>query len=476
MYNPQAMIRLDAAVLRLQIVSIAILLHAGAARGAVLNDFLPGARPMGMGMAYTAVAEGPEAMFFNPAGLAGSDFTQIGGGMGRLSSDLGPLSFYDSAYTRPLPILPGSTVGAGFFSLRESDNATPESRGPDKDAFLLHFSYPLRLPQVFLRHPLKLGGNFKFLGVDTGTPGSKQKMGLGLDAGALVDSGEGLKFGLSVTDWTTKLGVRNPSLNMGLSCRLKRGLLLAGDLRVRSPRLAQFFPGVEAEFFQQLLKVRVGKGFPLDGAGQAAFGLGVNFSPVFIDFAMLVPWQGLNRPGGGAQLSAAYKFGAPAFYGRFVGTAARRAEDLRSEIAELEEKKKTLDAQAGASEADRTAVEGQVRTLQERHKELQDKVRETEFKLERAEYDLQRQSQAPAVESPKPPPPEPKPKPPPPGPSFPRKHVVHSGETLRSIAKEHYNDPSLWETVFEANPDKVERGMPVEGAVLTIPAPEKRKR
>ncbi len=98
----------------------------------------------------------------------------------------------------------------------------------------------LRLPQVFLRHPLKLGGNVKFLSVDTGTPGSKQKFGLGLDAGALIDSGEGLKFGLSVTDMTSALGVRNPSLNTGVSYRLKRGLLLAGDLRVRAPRMAQF--------------------------------------------------------------------------------------------------------------------------------------------------------------------------------------------------------------------------------------------
>ncbi|MEK7744657.1 MAG: hypothetical protein AAB578_09755, partial [Elusimicrobiota bacterium] len=252
--------------------ALAGLLCAGQARGAVFNDFLPGARPMGMGMAYTAVAEGTDAMFFNPAGLAGADFTQAGGGMGRMASDLGPLSFYDAAYSRPLPILPGSTVGAGFFSVRQSDTVNPGSRGPDKDAFLLHFSYPLRLPQVFLRHPLKLGGNVKFLSVDTGTPDSKQKFGLGLDAGALIDSGEGLKFGLSVTDFTSALGVRNPSLNTGVSYRLKRGLLLAGDLRVRAPRMAQFFPGLEAELLHQLLKVRIGKGFPLDGTSQAAFG------------------------------------------------------------------------------------------------------------------------------------------------------------------------------------------------------------
>jgi len=448
-------------VLRAAFASLVLLFPAVPAGAANFNDFTPGARAMGMGMAYTAVAEGPEALFFNPAGLAGSDFTQAQTGLGRLISPVGLASSGFMAYTRPLPILPGSTVGAAFYGMRQNESG-------DKDSFLLHFSHQMRFPQIYLRQPLKFGGNFKFMNVSHDNGGSK--FGLGLDAGVLLDSGKDFKAGFSVADMTTSLGVSNPSLNLGGAYRLKKRATLALDVRIR-PGLTMVYPGVETDFFQQLLQVRLGRGFPLDGEGQWALGLGANFSPVFIDFALQVPWAGFNRPGGGAQLSCTYKFGAPPFFGRFIGTAARRAEDLRTDILDLEQRKNDLDAQVSAGETDRTSVESQVRTLQERLKELQDRTRDTEHQLEQAEYDLTHAApKPPKVEEPPKPKPEPKPRAPA-APAFPRRHAVKAGETLRGIAKEHYGDAALWERIFEANPDKIERGLPLEGSVLTIPAP-----
>jgi nucleoid-associated protein YgaU len=54
---------------------------------------------------------------------------------------------------------------------------------------------------------------------------------------------------------------------------------------------------------------------------------------------------------------------------------------------------------------------------------------------------------------------------------WPRQHQVKPGDTLRSIAEYYYHDAGLWEQIYEANRDKVERGLPREGAVLTIPQP-----
>jgi nucleoid-associated protein YgaU len=228
---------------------------------------------------------------------------------------------------------------------------------------------------------------------------------------------------------------------------------------------------MEVDLYEQLLQFRLGKGLPLDGVTSFAFGFGVNFSPLIIDFAMAMPFAGVNRQGGASQISLTYKFGAPAFYGRYIGSAARRAEDLRSDILELEERKKALQAQANAAEADRTGTESQVRTLEQRLKDLQEKTRETEAQLEREEFDLSHAQPKPAPKAAQPPPKaSPRPKAPA-APAFPRTHLVKAGETLRSIAKEYYGDPALWERIFEANPDKIERGLPVEGKVLTIPAP-----
>ncbi|MFA6092002.1 MAG: hypothetical protein WCU88_05210 [Elusimicrobiota bacterium] len=451
-------------------------LCAGSARAAMFNDVVPGARAMGMGMAYTAIAEGPEALFFNPAGLAASDYAQAQGGLGRMISPVGLLTYETMAYTRPLPMYPGATVGTAFMNLRQGGS------GGDKDVFLLHGSYPIRVPQLYLKMPVKLGANLRFINVSK-APGAASKFGPGIDAGALIDSGGPLKLGASLTELSPDLKVPNPSLNLGASYRLWRRLTLAGDLRVRE-RLTQFFPGVEMDLCQQLLKARVGKGLPLDGVSQMSFGIGANFSPLIVDFAMTIPWQGFRRDGGASQLSLTYRFGAPPFSGRYIGSAARRAEDLRSDIADLEEHKKTLEAQSGAAETDRESLAGQVRALDERLKEVQGRLRESELRLERAQYDLAHPqprlddeplsgpiapaAQAPAVSVQAAPKaaahPSPRPA------AGPRKHLVKTGETLRSIAKEYYGDPALWERIYEANPDKIERGLPVEGSVLDIPA------
>ena len=53
---------------------------------------------------------------------------------------------------------------------------------------------------------------------------------------------------------------------------------------------------------------------------------------------------------------------------------------------------------------------------------------------------------------------------------FPLRHLVRPGDTLRSLAQFYDHGPSLWEEIYDANPDKIERGLPVEGTDLLIPA------
>jgi nucleoid-associated protein YgaU len=49
--------------------------------------------------------------------------------------------------------------------------------------------------------------------------------------------------------------------------------------------------------------------------------------------------------------------------------------------------------------------------------------------------------------------------------------VIKPGETLRTLAKTYYGDANAWETIYDANIDKVERGLPQEGSTFVIPAP-----
>lgn len=429
-----------------------------ASTAAIFNDVLPGARPMGMGYAYTSVADDPYALWFNPAGLAGSEHTQMGASLGRMLSPIGPLSFFALTYTRPFPPRPGSTVGAAFFDERQNN-------GGDKDEFLLHFSESFRVPElegVRVTRPVKVGGNFKIVNVDA----EKKRTGLGIDMGALVESNFGLRGGLSVTNLATDLAVPNPSLNMGLSYLWGGWLLLASDMRVRSD-LTEYYPGLEASLLQGLLKLRVGKGVPLDGVKQVSFGIGVNYSPVLLDFGMTVPFGGFNRQGGAYQVSFNYKFGAPPFYGRYVGSSARKAEELANEVLLLEERRKSLASETATAEANRDGAVETQKAAEHRLRELQDQVRQAETRLDEKRYELEK----PKPEAPPEAPPRPKrPRVEP----FPRRHRVSPGDTLRSIAARHYGDPSLWETIYDANRDKVERGLPQDGAVFVIPPPPQR--
>lgn len=479
------------ATLRRHAVSLGALLlvfPAAPSFAVEFSDILPGAKAMGLGMAHTAIADDPYAMLFNPGGLAGTDFTSLSGSVGRMQSPVGPLSFYSMVYSRPLPLREDSVVGVSYFQLRESrtDRVRTANRsvavgtttvnvtdttllppGGDKDQFVLHYSEPVKLPQLYLTKPLKVGANVKIVSVDGGSKG--KKIGLGLDAGALAESNFGLKGGLAVLDLMQDIGVPVPTIALGLAYT-RKGITMAGDLRVRKG-LTEFYPGIEASFFQGLLKARAGKGVPLHGVSQVAFGVGVNFSPVVLDFAMTMPWAGSNREGSAYQAGLTYRFDAPPFYGRFIGAAARQAEDLKGQLLELEDKKRTLDAQVQASETTKQSVEGQLRSMEGRARSLQEQLRDLELKVDERKYDLGKPQRAA-----EPPAPVPAPKS---GAvpakatlgAFPRQHVVAAGDTLRSIAAKHYGDPSLWETIYNANPLKIDRGLPREGETLLIPAP-----
>jgi nucleoid-associated protein YgaU len=88
------------------------------------------------------------------------------------------------------------------------------------------------------------------------------------------------------------------------------------------------------------------------------------------------------------------------------------------------------------------------------------------------EYDIQALELEKRKLAPPPPPKrKPKPKPAPPAVVWPRQHRVQPGDTLRSIAEYYYRDAGLWEQIYEANRDKIDRGLPREGEVLSIPEP-----
>jgi len=440
---------------------LAAALSASPAGAVGFNDVLPDARAMGMGNAFAAVADDAYGMFYNPAGSANTPYTQAAGSLGRMLSPIGTLTSASGVYVRPYEPINTATLGAGYSLIRQRD-------GGDMDTVLFNFSQEMRVLQVPLSKPLKVGGNFKFVNVDKGRP-KGGKFGLGFDAGALARTDMGLTIGAALTDLTSDVGVPRGGLVLGAAYSWQKRWLFAGDFRVKGG-LAEFYPGVEATLLQGLLRVRAGKGLNLDGAGAVSFGMGVNLSPVVLDVAMSLPASGINHSAGGYQATFQYRFGAPSFTAQYMGRSASAAESLRSEIDRLEERRKNLDAEAASAESNKGSVEAQLRALEARAREAQDQYRALLKRNSEVDY---RAAEKEATLRP-PPKPVALPKAPPRAapPAWPKSHRVVAGDTLRSVAGKYYGDPNLWEKIYEANREKVQRGLPDEGAVLVIPSPK----
>ncbi|MBI4678377.1 MAG: hypothetical protein HY748_12425 [Elusimicrobia bacterium] len=437
----------------------ALLLLAQPAWASTFKDLIPGARVMGLGYAVNSLAaDDPFSVFYNPAGPANTPYVQAGSTLGRMASPRGNLVFGALTYLRPFEPVKTATVGGAYLHQRQEN-------GGDKDLVNFHFSREYKVPYLDLSKPVRIGGNFKMINTE-GLDGAG--FGVGLDSGLLLRTDMGLGLGISIMDLTTNVGWPRMSYGLGASYTWRKRLTIATDMRIRDG-LTEFYPGVEAVFLQGLLKGRMGRGLRLDLVETLAFGLGLNFSPMIIDVAMSFPTAGVLLRAGAYQLSLNYRFGAPPFSGSFVGNAAGEAESLRSQISDLENRKKTLDTEAEISNTNRTAVQGELDEAEKRLRETQEDFRQVTKKKDETAYQLQ------LLEMRLPPKPAPKEKPrpkPKPAKVWPDRHVAKPGETLRSIAKQYYGDSSLWELIYEANRGKVDRGFPIEGAILLIPDPK----
>jgi LysM repeat protein len=441
---------------------MAVLLAAAPAGAVAFNDVRPGARAMGMGTAFGAIADDPFGMYYNPAGSANTPYVQAAGSLGRLESPVGQLTQASAAYLRPYEPINTATIGASYHLERQV-------RSGDMDTLMFNYAQEWTAPpSVSLSKPLKIGANFKFVNVDKGR-GSGAGFGMGFDAGAIARTDMGFSFGAALTDLTTYTGVPRGGLLLAPAYTWQRRYTFAGDFRVKGG-LAEFYPGVEASYLQGLLKLRAGRGQSLDGVGTVAFGVGVNFSPVILDVAMSLPTSGINRTGGGYEASFSYRFGAPGFAGTFVGAEAAEAERLRHEIDNLEDRKKTLEVQTADAETNKNAAAAELRVLEKRAVEAQDEYRALLKKNEEIDYRTADKEAAlrPAAK----PLVLPKAKKPAPPPAWPKRHQVVAGDTLRSLAAKYYGDPNLWEKIYDANPGAVDRGLPAEGSFLTIPSPK----
>lgn len=160
--------------------------RVGTASGSFLKIGLD-ARGTALGGAYTALAEGPFASFYNPAGIAKSNRVEAAFGYARWPADIGLVA---AAFTRPLGN-EGANLGIFFeylgTTLEETTEYHPQGTGRS-------FVYNDALIGLCAARPfsdrLSIGGSFKLYREDLGS-----SVGGPVASGWLVDAGTVYQIG-----------------------------------------------------------------------------------------------------------------------------------------------------------------------------------------------------------------------------------------------------------------------------------------
>ena len=409
----------------------------------------PGIRANSMGGAFSAVADDPYAIFYNPAGISTLTELQISGEISRRLEASSPIGEIAAVYVRPQPNKKNDVAILGIHSLRH---------GEDEKKDLIVAGYSTVDTLKYFQKPIRWGGNFKIMRL---AAENKNNLGIGFDAGVLLESDIGLKTALTLYDFNIGIGKSMMTLTFGNSYRYKN-TLFALDLKTRGG-YSEFFAGIEHTIMNGLLQLRVGKGLALGGVDYLAYGLGINVLPFTIDVIASLPWEGMHEKGGHYAIGVTYKFGGRTFSETLVGNAANKLNSLKNQVENLRLKRIDLQTDIASYQVNKSIMQSDIVMMESTKRDLEIRLQNLEIDIDNAQYikgepkpKKKRIIKKRAVK-------------------WPKRYKIKHGDTLRSIASKFYGNPSLWETIYNANEKNISRGLPKTGKTFTIPPPPRKR-
>ena len=314
-----------------------------------------GARPVGMGGAFTAVADDINSAWWNPAGLAVLEKQQVSLSHNQWFSDISR-----QAVSFAYPVSHG-VFCAGIQYLHMGD-----IEGYDIDGT----GDPLRINNFTCRDTCGVLSYARTVrtGVSAGASikvieeqlEREQSAGFAVDMGAVYRTGGGISAGLSVRNAGTMSRVASVTeslpytVNAGISGRLMDGKLLL-SIDADKPADRGYGYSVGTEFKMDRILLRAGYNPQNDFDSGFSFGLGAGFGQWSVDYAY-VPYGEL---GGTHRISLISELGFTAEE-RDVEGEKRRIEKERRKIEEekrlLEEEKRKLGELKGEVEKMKSAL------------------------------------------------------------------------------------------------------------------------
>lgn len=439
------------------------------------------ARPFGMGSAFCAVSNDFNAVFFNPAGLGRVKQIEASALLGRFLAGDVPQTEGSFSGTFPLtiynPAWDYGVFGAHFQKSEKSGEIASTHAGLSWGNAISKM-----IPKRFSRFPVPEN---LFAGLSLGGQESKNsketKFELQADLGFLYqfrESEEAWKSGWSLAVALLELNPKEfSSLQTRFGAAWKMApYLFALDL-VHQNQITKIFPGMEVSLFRKLLFFRLGTGDVGAESRQLTLGLGTVLPPLQIDLAYGFPIGNSGRSNDLILISLTYRFGSPLLSQYLYEERLEKLTELEQKVANLEAKKSTLQSAIREQkniyevmQVDMKIAKSKTESAEKERKESEEKLAQSKKEIEKIEEELKklqtrrsrvqeaiRQTETPKIEV----------RPPHTGPT--RKHKVAAGDSLRGLAQTYYGDANKWQVIYEANEDKIIRGVPREGEELTIP-------
>ncbi len=402
-----------------------------------------------MGTAFSSVADDPYTIFYNPAGLNLLKDWQVSSTLNRNLSDKN-LGEFSLAYVKPIPEMKDGVFGFGYDGIRQSFKGK-------MDNYI--FSYSNQKIYKYLQLPVLYGGNLRITSIRYPY---KSHLGIGFDAGILLRSINGYNLSFVLSKFMLGMGKKITTFTSGISYTYRQ-TIFAADIRITSS-YAEIFYGIETKFNEDLMRIRVGKGNNLDGKDFLMIGGGFNFDPIIIDLGFSYPYKGLHLSAGNYGFTITYKFTGPSYHDRMYSDVSQkvrelsmRSASLKEEISIFEKEVKNLQSQKNNLETDLTIMNTKIVELENEIKKKENELADLEYiKTKKPEKEKKELKTVLKEEK------------------WPKLHKVEKGDTLRSISSKYYGTPSMWKLIYEENEDKIIRGLPKEGEILTIPPPKKR--
>jgi LysM repeat protein len=401
---------------------------------AAFENPISGARPCGLGNAFTGLADDIQAIFYNPAGLSQirhKEFITYYGKPFMGLDDKSDISEGFVGYVHPIRGRESIAISLSDLRLSSMYNENIASVSYAKD-----FS-----------KKISLGCNLKVLKVKYGSDSyteidpifdRQSKTSFSSDAGLFVKFTNRVSLGISVLD------INEPDIGIGenvfLPIRTRVGLGLYSKFATvcmdveKQKDDFKFFLGSEKPFFTDKFYLREGIGY-----GKDFFNISLGFSilpdPMKIDYAYQLPIVGVKDVMGTHRISIVFEFGKE-IHDPYTKDLESEIDKLQKERDDLQKNLKTTSEQLQNTSADMEKTKTELEEIQKQKEQLEIDKRRLEYRppVKQVTY-----------------------------------HTVEKGDTLASISQKYYGTPDKWQNIYDANKNKIERGMPVVGTQLVIP-------